>query len=61
MEITRGTLADNKRALLEQQAQGLALYHQASGALQLVEALEAQLSDALTQEQLGDMLDAASV
>lgn len=57
MQITKETLEQNKQALLQQQEQGLFLYHQTTGALQLIEALQAQLADAVTEGQLGHMLD----
>lgn len=59
MQITIESLQENIKSLRIQQEQGLSLHQQASGAIQLAEALMAQLNDALTEGQLGDMLDAA--
>jgi len=57
MNITKQSLEENIQALISQRDQGLALYHQACGAIQLAETLQAQLADALTEKQLVDMME----
>lgn len=60
MMITRQSLDEKLQALVQQREQGLALYQQACGAIQLVEALQAELQDALSEKQLAKMLESAT-
>jgi hypothetical protein len=57
MHITKESLELKAQSLRDQQAQGLALFNQASGALQLIDALKAEISDALSEKQLTDMIE----
>lgn len=57
MNITHESLEDKKQALISQREQGLALYQQSCGAIQLIEALQAELQDALTENQLAGMIE----